>query len=365
MTTITKTITATKSAPSSEGADAPRILLPEAERVQKVVDLRSAYLEYGQIKDVLRAMRRLRLYGNSGSKVGASAASVLVTGPSGSGKTRLLRTAAEIVQPKEIIIGDVRQTIWPVLYVPIDPASTPGALAQKCLRLMNAMGDKKSREGASELIDRMVRQLIKNGVELAIFDELQHAGHYTDEKTTKVTSNFFKAILNKNACSVMLAGTIEAEPIFYNNGELVRRSIGEFTMDRFDWNVPAERAQYIVLLRMYAKNIPLENASLIAEPRIAYRLNYLSGGLFPRTTDLLVEALEIALEDGVTVMSEALLKDMVNCHKRPRDKSWFNVFEVDDTRVPSSTPITDLPDHQVNAYKGKQQLTPSAVMKAA
>lgn len=367
MTTTTnpKTANATKAAPSLEGADAPRVLLPEAERVQAVKNLESTYFEYGGNKRVLRAMRRLRLYGNSGASVGKSASSVLVIGPPGSGKSRLLRTAAAMVQPKEVIIGDVTQTIWPVLYVPIDPASTPGALAQKCLRMMNAIGDKKSRESAPELIDRMVSQLIKNQVELAIFDELQHAGHNTDEKSKRVTSNFFKAILNKNACSILMAGTEEAENIFYGNKELVRRSIGEFTLDRFDWNSPAERTQYTVLLAMYAKNIPLKNAAMIAEPKIAYRLSYLSGGLFPLTTDRLVEAVQIALEDGITEMSVELLKEMVDCHRKPKDPDWINPFDVDDAQVSKVKPITNTPDHPVNAYKGDRQSKPSDLLKAA
>lgn len=366
MTTTTNPKTANaKAAPSSEGAQAPRVLLPEAARVQAVKNLESTYFEYGANRRVLRAMRRLRLYGNSGADIGKSASSMLVIGPPGSGKSRLLRTAAELVQPKTITIGETEQTIWPVLYVPIDPASTPGALAQKCLRLMNAIGDKKSRESTPELIDRMARQLIKNQVELAIFDELQHAGHHDDEKSKKVTSNFFKAILNKNACSVLTAGTKEAENIFYGNKELVRRSIGEFTLDQFDWSIPAERAQYMVLLGLYAQNIPLKNAAMIAEPKIAYRLSYLSGGLFPRTTDLLVEALQIALEDGITEMSAKLLWEMVDCHRRPNDPNWINPFDVDDAQVAKVAPITTTPDHPVNAYKGERQPKPSDLLKAA
>jgi hypothetical protein len=311
------------------------------------------FIESNHTRRIVRKLDRMMNYAGTGNSEGISNGTFLLSGPTGSGKTRLLKRWAAKYARETVVNDEVKGALTiPVLWVGIPPRATMKALLEHCLRALKAVQGRGTSGSEGALESRVEYFLKERQVKVIIFDELQHLVAGNTRRDTMVTPDNFKTLAS-NVCPVILAGTYpQADNLFNGCEQLRRRAVARMSLGKLRWNDPVERAGFCAMLAMVAQKVPLKDASMLKDPRVALRLHMVSDGVFGRAFDYIAGATEEALDTGATKLTWEVFEELFEGFKEDRD-DWFNVFaRKDDSQLAGFVPFN--PDERKTKLHRKE-----------
>ena len=191
---------------------------------------------------------------------------------------------------------DGRQLVRPVLVVRLKASARLTSLVSATLR---ALGDPRPDHGTPEArMDRMLKMLERQRVEILIYDEFQHLINSDTDKIAYDAGDAVKSICDAKVCKVVLSGVTHAERVIHTNTQLPGRTRSPVYMRPLDWRDPAERLAFQIFLNEIEKALALPSPSGLGSLGIAHRIHHFARGLYGYAHNLLREALLIRYLEG-------------------------------------------------------------------
>ena len=230
---------------------------------------------------------------------------ILVTGEKGTGKT----TIKDLYIANNKIRQTKSETFVPVLSIRIPvPASERGLT----ICLLTALGDPYPTRGTITVQTLRVYNLAqKCRTELAIFDEFQHFAERESFKLNRTVSDWTKNFMGETKLPLILFGTPKSKEILdgTENEQLRRRFPYRMSLKPFGWKTEKEQTEFRKFLLMVEEKLPLDRPSNLADPNIAARIHYATGGLMFEVMRLIRYAAILAVKRDLLNINLSLLKE--------------------------------------------------------
>ena len=258
----------------------------EPKKPHEVID--DLFIETPSAQQALRAIEILRKHGARQD----CCECVLLAGPSRVGKSAVVERYKQM-HPDHM---DGRQLIRPVLVVRLKASARLTSLVSATLR---ALGDPRPDHGTPEArMDRMLKMLERQRVEILIYDEFQHLINSDTDKIAYDAGDAVKSICDAKVCKVVLSGVTHAERVIHTNTQLPGRTRSPVYMRPLDWRDPAQRLAFQIFLNEIEKALALPSPSGLGSLGIAHRIHHFARGLYGYAHNLLREALLIRHLEG-------------------------------------------------------------------
>ena len=251
---------------------------------------------------------------------------MIVTGLQGVGKTTLYESYAERYPRVETDEG----TIVPCLtaMIPV-PATVSGLVSE----ILDALGDPAPELGNIPNRTLRLRRLLKNcKTEIIFLDEFQHVIDRDLERVLKTTADWLKILLNNTRIPVVLLGMPSCTIILEANPQLRRRFSIRRQLMPFAWTSSTEdgKTDYPTrkLLKLIEKQLPLKQASNLADHDTAYRIYAASGGVIDSIMKLIRGAAELAIDSGQERITLKFLSDVYDDELAANQPNIPNPFKV-------------------------------------
>jgi hypothetical protein len=226
---------------------------------------------------------------------------MLVTGPTGTGKTTI---STHYVERYPRYDAEDR-TVIPVLFFELPSEPRSNVVAE---RLLLALGDPYPKEGSGALRMERAKKLIRAcRTDLIIIGEVQHATDNLDSRARDITGDALKDLMNLGVPTVFF-GLPSARAYFVKNQQLGRRCTPKIPLRPFRLAKEEERNEYLGVLMSLHRLLPTVGPSALIDPDCALALHFASFGLFGQLSQLIEEALRIALTDEDTALRREHLK---------------------------------------------------------
>lgn len=228
---------------------------------------------------------------------------LLVMGEKGTGKSTIKDIYVGRNKPKQTKTA----TFIPVLPIRIPvPASERGLT----ITLLTALNDPYPTNGTITTQTMRVYKLIeKCKTELAIFDEFQHFAERESFKLNRTVSDWTKNFMGETKKPLILFGTPKSVEILdgEENEQLRRRFPFRMTLRPFGWKTEQERQDFRHFLKVVNEKLPLPEPSNLADPQMAARIHYATGGLMFEIMRLIRAAGVFALKRDLPKINLSLL----------------------------------------------------------
>jgi len=252
---------------------------------------------------------------------------MLVTGLTGTGKTKI---ATHYLERYPRYDSEDR-TVIPVLFFELPSEPRSNVVAE---RLLFALGDPYPKEGSGALRMERAKKLIRAcQTDLIIIGEVQHATDNLDSRARDITGDALKDLMNLGVPTVFF-GLPSARSYFVKNQQLGRRCTPKIALRPFSVAKEAERNDFLGVLMSLDRLLPMVGPSALMDPGCASALHFASFGLFGQLSQLIAEALRIAL----TMEDNALRREHL---KLAFEQSIFP--DCGDVRNPFSTKFNGMP----------------------
>lgn len=223
--------------------------------------------------------------------------SMQIVGQTGSGKTTLLRWYAQHFPRSEV---DGTQTI-PVLFVETPEAPSVKALAEAVLI---ALGDPWAQKGtAAEKTERILFLCQRCGVQLIIFDEIQHFTDGDRRSELMRVTDWLKRLINMLSRPVVLAGLPRSILVTRANPQLRRRFAAPYYLEPFGFETKDQQREFRGLLRALTDDLPPGSIDLASHAE-ASRLFFATCGLI----DYVVKLVDDVVSRGGSGPSGAITR---------------------------------------------------------
>lgn len=230
---------------------------------------------------------------------------LLVMGEKGTGKSTIKDIYISKNKPKQTKTA----TFFPVVSIRIPVPATERGLT---ICLLNALNDPYPTNGTITTQTLRVYKLIeKCRTELAIFDEFQHFAERESFKLNRTVSDWTKNFMGETRMPLILLGTPKSAEILdgQENEQLRRRFPFRMTMRPFGWVTEDDRQTFRKFLSEVDERIPLPEPSNLADPEMAARIHYATGGMMFEIMRLVRAAAVLALERNLTKVDLNLLNE--------------------------------------------------------
>ncbi len=245
------------------------------------------------------AHQRIKAAHNSG-KEGRRAENLKIVGASGTGKTTVLRDYQAAYPPR--LAGD--RTVIPVAYVVIPSQPTP----KQCIsQLLEALHLPAAPRGTlTSQIDQFVKLAKVCGLELILFDEIQHFVDRGSARSLSATADMLKVLIERVEVPAVFAGAPRAELLFASNMQLRRRFYQTVTLSPFDIFGDFPTLMGFVYSLMEGEFSDADR-TYMASKDIAERLFYATDGMAGNIADFL-RALARVTQEGQKLNRAVLSK---------------------------------------------------------
>lgn len=200
-------------------------------------------------------------------------------------------------------------TIVPVLPICIPvPASERGLI----ICLLAALNDPYPMNGTIAAQTLRVYRLVKQcQVKLLIFDEFQHFAERESFKLNRTVSDWTKNFMGETKLPLILFGTPKSAEILdgKENDQLRRRFPFRISLKPFGWKNENDREIFRKFLQTLEEKLPLEKPSNLADPNMAERIHYATGGLMFEIMRLIRYAAVSALKHDLPKIDLDLLRE--------------------------------------------------------
>jgi hypothetical protein len=209
-----------------------------------------------------------------------------IIGESGTGKTSVLN---EFRSRHKAIRGNDGMQV-PVLFASVPSAPTVKSLAGT---MLDALGVPDPERGTENEKTRRLRILMREtGTKMVMIDEFQH---FVDQGTHKVmhhVADWLKRLIDDTRSTLVIAGLPSCMAVIDQNTQLARRFLAPIQLPRFQWINPAQRKQFVSILRSFHTEISKDfDLPDLSSEDMAYRLYLATVGLMNHVAKLLRQAL--------------------------------------------------------------------------
>lgn len=289
---------------------------PEDKIAALMYRIRAKYIPCPQEEKVRRYIDFLYRTGRGNPKTGDSPEIMAIWGPARSGKTRTALEACSKYLPYEEVTADHRRDIMPVLFVRCPGKATMKGLFKKILQRLGVdtttVGFRNRDE--NELCKMITDLLIAMKVRLIIIDEFHHLLERTKTTTflLRGTANALK-IMSDEACIPMLfLGLPKADLVLRNDKQIGGRVNRVIHMDRFDWNVPKQQADFGIFIQDLEEALELPEESGLASETNARNIWAVTGGYRGRIARFIHNLADDAYQLGERCITEDIIIDRVD-----------------------------------------------------
>lgn len=266
----------------------------ESEQTGDNFTVRHQIVEYAGFNRALAELQRIHRRG----LVAHVAESLQIVGQTGSGKTTLMSWYVQNF-PRYEVDGTL---IIPVLYVETPEAPSLKSLAEAFL---TALGDPWAQKGtAAEKTERILHLCRLCGVQLIIFDEIQHFIDGERRSELMRLTDWLKRLINKLARPVVLCGLPRSMLVTRANPQLRRRFAAPYYLEPFAFKTKEQQLEFRGVLKVLAKGMPEGSIDLSAHSE-ACRVYFATSGLI----DYVVKLIDDSVSRGGSGPSGAITRD--------------------------------------------------------
>lgn len=219
----------------------------------------------------------------------------------------------------------------PVLNIVLHRACTPKMLAEQMLRALGVPEGLCSKGTEPTLTERVKHHLIEQRVKVVILDEFQHLlDHRTRHGVSRV-ADYIKTLLNLGVASFVLSGVPEAEAIYTENLQLMRRSLGHFQLKPLDKNDPQDRVDFRDIMKQLQEMLPVPTTVDLNHKVMRSRILDFAAGTLGRSVDFLHALGTRAISRDLDYIDYALIRQTAyEMRDATQGKAWVNPFDLDD-----------------------------------
>jgi hypothetical protein len=235
----------------------------------------------------------------------------VLLGESRAGKTRVLETIEAEHQASRS--PDAR--IMPIVRIRVPKgASTKGVLSL----ILDAMGDQFSSSGTetAKLI-RLLRFVERLQVKVIVIDEFQHLVRFS-KRSEFDTADALKVLADLASVNLVVSGLTYAKALIDANPQLAGRSRQPVILNRFNWNLPSDRAEFIAIVAAFAEMLNPIRFPDFDDEEWGFRWYCATGGLVGYVSKIFKEILDkaedaqagaVTLEDMDAAQQTVFTKD--------------------------------------------------------
>lgn len=239
----------------------------------------------------------------------AGALCLLLCGESGVGKSTLVKWLTRKMAVERTAEG-VRR---PALYLEIPTAPTAISVFES---MLSALGDPKPEHGTRNAkFLRLVKLLSDQQVRVMVIDEMQHMYDRHSQRILFDASEAIKQLLSACPISVICVGLPDSHKVVDSNEQLSRRHMATVSIERFDWNKPRSRADFVATLAAFRKAMGCYDMPDIADQSVAIRFYLATGGIMDFVRKLFLFAADMADNRALNVVGLDVF-----------DESWSMAF---------------------------------------
>lgn len=305
----------------------------------EVAGVREVFFPCSRVGEIQKDIHHLHFRDN-----GVSEGGVLTSfGESRCGKSKLLGDYAAHYphQPHAIVKenGDFADR-KEVLLMTVPDAKTRNLLERLLALLTNQTTEQVKGSGVRrfDIEEAIVHFATETQLRLLILDETHQGISNRTIEATKDTASVIKNLSNAAQFALVIAGTMEAQRLLDASPELAGRVLYEYELAPFSWDVPAERATFLDVLRALDQHLAANvfgRLSGLAEPETALWLNRASLGYVGHAATLI----EVAGVMAVADMAEGRTRSLTSDHLfRALAKSPLRRMVTDEMRAALGLP---------------------------
>jgi energy-coupling factor transporter ATP-binding protein EcfA2 len=249
-------------------------------------------IPHQQFQKALKELNSRLAHHKNGLKGG-----ITLTGDSGSGKTTVLEHFESLHPVQHLPSGKLR----PVMRITVPANPTMKNLASQLLFALDA-SEGKAQESEAMKTHRLVTVLKNCGVKMVIFEEFQHLIERGDKKIVH-TADWLKNLIGEAGIIAIVSGLKTSTQVFSHNDQLKRRFNHHIHFGKFDWNMAAQRREFIAILRSFEEALAPIDIPEISTGPLAFCIHVATDGMICHVKQLLAEALMKAYEERRTEIS--------------------------------------------------------------
>lgn len=233
------------------------------------------------------------------AKGGGEPDSIAIIGPSRAGKTTVLQNFCDNHDRKV----ELERSYVPVILVPTPPLPSAKGLAGI---MLDALGHPDPWRGTElELTSRLKRCLAGTGTKMLVFDEFQHFYDRGRRTVMNYVADWLKVLINDTGITLVVSGLEQCLAVIDQNEQLAGRLSSPIRLDRFRWDRPQDRDEFISVLDAYQDEFKAHHYDLpqLDFERVAYRFWLATGGLIGYLSRLFRQAERNAMRDERRVIT--------------------------------------------------------------
>ncbi|EDM65299.1 putative transposition protein [Moritella sp. PE36] len=284
-------------------------------------------------------------------KLGGEQLCMLITGDTGVGKTSLLKhyelmVANELNNPKDI----------PAVLISRIPANPN--IETTVLELLKDLGDfgtayRLKDKKALNLIEALIKLLIKKKTELIIIDEFQELIENASVSNQAEIGNRLKQISESSGVPIALIGMPWAARIA-EDPQWASRLMFRKQLDYFKIIDKEKRSEYINFLVSLSRELPFERKTNLGVKEYAFPLFSATCGEPRKLKNLILFATKIALENGDLQLTKAHLSQFY----RSLYQNETNPFELELNDIEISE-VSEYSKHNRHVKDASEAITPT------
>jgi len=280
--------------------------------------MKTLYLPTDPVQQVVTRIEQFRDLGATGLEADC----LLLVGTSGRGKSRILRHLKEAMPDA----GDGPTLIRPMVLSELPARTTIKAAAET---LWNDLGSVEYLKGSlPTMTNHVIGRIQERHTTFIAFDETHHIVDKRSKEVTYDVGEWFKGLLNRGHCPILLVGMPRLVRLIETNPQLARRCSDIVELHGCPWGSPAERLQFQAVIMGLTNAADIRGDEVGLDLRVAELVHIATFGVIGRLVKLLEISIRFAVNDGLDHLDRRHLcqaYDVIPKSQDEEDDPWPTV----------------------------------------